>query len=327
MPSRWSASFDQDQAEPRPDPAPPQAPAPARTVSTTVTLASALVAVLAGFALARLTSARPDVPAAPSTASATQPTSGAGVMGSHNHAGGTAAAGGAGVVGLAVSAQGFTLEPQTRSQSAGDFRYRIIDKNRAPVTAFTGSGDKAMHLTVVRADLTGFQHLHPTMALDGTWTTPLSIPGSGAYRVYADFTATGADGSEQAVTLGVDHTAPGTFRPQPPPAPKREQVTGDITVTMEGTPLAGASVPLQFRVYAAGAPASAWLARHHGAFGRLVVIREGDFGVVPTYADAELVGGALKVWLTMPTPGRYRANLELDIDGRLRSVPYTLVVA
>ncbi|MEK8109242.1 hypothetical protein NKG94_40115 [Micromonospora sp. M12] len=39
-----------------------------------------------------------------------------------------------------------------------------------------------MHLIVVRRDLTGYQHLHPTMAKDGTWSVPLTLaqPGSGA---------------------------------------------------------------------------------------------------------------------------------------------------
>ena len=44
-----------------------------------------------------------------------------------------------------------------------------------------------MHLIVVRRDLTGFQHLHPEMAADGTWSTRVRLADAGSYRVFADF--------------------------------------------------------------------------------------------------------------------------------------------
>ena len=37
-----------------------------------------------------------------------------------------------------------------------------------------------MHLIVVRRDMTGFQHLHPKLARDGTWSTPVTLPEAGA---------------------------------------------------------------------------------------------------------------------------------------------------
>ena len=48
-----------------------------------------------------------------------------------------------------------------------------------------------MHLIVVRRDMSGFQHLHPRLGADGRWTTPLTIPEAGSYRVFADFKAGG----------------------------------------------------------------------------------------------------------------------------------------
>ena len=34
--------------------------------------------------------------------------------------------------------------------------------------------------------LTGFQHLHPTLASDGTWTAEVDLAEPGAWRVVAD---------------------------------------------------------------------------------------------------------------------------------------------
>lgn len=36
-----------------------------------------------------------------------------------------------------------------------------------------------MRFYLVRSDLTGYQHVHPTMAAGGVWTAP------GSYHVYA----------------------------------------------------------------------------------------------------------------------------------------------
>ena len=52
-----------------------------------------------------------------------------------------------------------------------------------------------MHLIVVRRDLTGYQHLHPTMTPDGTWRVPLTLPDPGVWRAYADFTVRDAAGA------------------------------------------------------------------------------------------------------------------------------------
>ena len=44
-----------------------------------------------------------------------------------------------------------------------------------------------MHLIVVRRDLSGFQHVHPDLAADGTWTMPLALDGRAAGGLFADF--------------------------------------------------------------------------------------------------------------------------------------------
>ena len=67
--------------------------------------------------------------------------------------------------------------------------------------------EKRMHLIVVRRDGRGFQHVHPTLDRDGTWSVPLTLPEAGAYRVFADFEHDG-----EASTLAADLTVDGAVR-------------------------------------------------------------------------------------------------------------------
>lgn len=70
------------------------------------------------------------------------------------------------------------------------------------MTEYLVEQTKDLHLNVVRADLGVLRHLHPTMADDGTWTAPVSLPGVGAYRVIAEFVARGEGGDGDHVILG-----------------------------------------------------------------------------------------------------------------------------
>ena len=94
------------------------------------------------------------------------------------------------VRGLSASTDGLTLELDRTPISRGvttDVAFRIRDRFGVAVRDFEVEHDKRMHLIVVRRDLTGFQHLHPTMAGSGTWHAGLTPPEAGSYRVFADF--------------------------------------------------------------------------------------------------------------------------------------------
>src|SRR5919112_2060826 len=97
------------------------------------------------------------------------------------------------VRGLAVSDGGLTLaleDTELERGGAGELRFRILDAG-APVRDFDVEHERRMHLIVVRRDGSGFQHLHPELAEDGTWSTQLTLADAGAYRVFADFSHDG----------------------------------------------------------------------------------------------------------------------------------------
>ncbi|HEX2356801.1 MAG TPA: hypothetical protein VHI50_10125 [Micromonosporaceae bacterium] len=244
----------------------------------------------------------------------------------HDHTG-AAAAGGVG--GLAVSAGGYTLVPATTTFPAGKastLRFRVDGPDRRPVTDFAIAHDKPLHLIVVRRDLTGYQHLHPTMGPDGTWSVSLTLPTPGSWRAYADFTAVGASGAQTPVTLGVDLAVAGDYRTVPLPAAARESTVDGLAATYEGTPQVGASAPLVFRVHAQDGSPLTDLERYLGSYGHLVVLREGDLGYVHVHPEPDLLGGAVKFWLAAPSPGSYRMFFDFQRGARVHTAEYTLVV-
>src|SRR5258708_29294072 len=92
--------------------------------------------------------------------------------------------------GLAKSASGFTFALQPTGLPAGkaaSLRFQITGPGGKAVTAFEPDQTKLMHFYLVRSDLTGYQHVHPAMAADGTWTAPLAAAQPGTYRAYASF--------------------------------------------------------------------------------------------------------------------------------------------
>jgi hypothetical protein len=48
------------------------------------------------------------------------------------------------------------------------WQFRILGADGRPVTAFEPEQTKLMHFYLIRSDLTGFQHIHPSMSPGGT---------------------------------------------------------------------------------------------------------------------------------------------------------------
>ena len=106
------------------------------------------------------------------------------------------------VRGLAVADDGLRLvvpTPELRRGRRDDAALRDHRRVRRAVRDFDVTHERRMHLIVVRRDLTGFQHLHPEQDADGRWSTPVTLPEAGSYRVLADFTRDG-----EAHTLASD---------------------------------------------------------------------------------------------------------------------------
>nr|WP_145777472.1 hypothetical protein [Micromonospora olivasterospora] len=294
------------------------------TLRLALVVGGLVLAVLLGFGLGRL-SPSPADPARLAVA-ADDHTHAPGT-GAHEHGVSVGGGGATDVGGLAVSTGGWTLTPLSEGFAAGrpgEFRLQVRDVQGRPVTRFAVVHDKPMHLIVVRRDLTGYQHLHPTMAADGTWSVPLTLPQPGAWRAYADFTVVGDDGGQTALTLGVDLAVPGGYAPRPLPAPAATATADGFTVSWSGEPRIGVTRPLRFQIRAGDSVPT--LERYLGAYGHLVALREGDLGYLHVHPEAGPPGEGVTFQLTVPGPGRYRLYLDFQVGGVVRTAEFTLAV-
>lgn len=284
-------------------------------VRTGVFVGGLALALVAGFGLGRLI--QPASPTAGVQPPAPQSTS-------DGHVHGPQAAAGSEVGGLAISSGGYTLTPM--SHAGGTLSFVIKGPDGKPVTNFATVHEKLLHLIVVRRDLTGYQHLHPSLAADGTWSVAADLSKPGVWRVFADFATANAAGVQTALTLGYDVTVPGHYQPTGVEPAARESTVDEHTVTYEGTPAVGATQPMLFRVFSNGAPVTD-LQPYLGSFGHLVVLRDGDLAYVHVHPEPQLAGGAVKFWLAAPSPGTYRMFFDYQVNGTVRTAQFTMVVA
>jgi len=234
---------------------------------------------------------------------------------------------GAAAGGLALSSGGLTLVPASttfRPGHAQKLSFTINGAGGAPITTYAIVHDKPLHLIVIRRDLSGYQHLHPTMAPDGTWSITLTLAAPGSYRAIVDFTAI-VGGQPVATTLGTDLTVAGSYAPLALPVPVRQVTSQNVTVAYDGTPRTESTQPILMTVTAPdGKPAA--LQPYLGAFGHLVMVRDGDLGYVHVHPEAALVDGKVKFWLAAPGPGRYRMFFDFQVAGRVHTAAWTAVV-
>jgi len=229
--------------------------------------------------------------------------------------------------GLASSRGGYTFTPTSTTLPAGTpttFSFRIVKDGHA-VTRFDVEHEKRMHLIVVRRDTAGFQHIHPTMDRDGTWSVPVALGAPGSYRAFADFTPAGGEGT----TLGVDLAAPGDFQPRTYDRATVSVVDG-YEVRLDGELVAGRTSEVTLTVTRDGRPVTD-LQPYLGAYGHLVALRGGDLAYLHVHPDGEpgdgrtAAGPSVTFYAEVPTAGTYRLFLDFKHGDVVRTAEFTVV--
>jgi hypothetical protein len=210
--------------------------------------------------------------------------------------------------GLAVAEDGLRLELASSSLPRGEataLRFRIAG---AKAGDFEVTHEKRMHLIVVRRDGRGFQHLHPTLNGDGTWSTPITLADPGAYRVFADFQRGGA-----AHTLAADLTVDGDADYVPFPQPTTIAETDGYTVQLNAH-----GAELGFAITRDGEPVQT--EPYLGAGGHLVALREGDLAFLHVHPTE---GRGVEFETDLEQGSRYRLYLQFKHDGRVHTAEFT----
>ncbi len=215
------------------------------------------------------------------------------------------------VRGLAVAEDGLRVEvadPELRRGARERLAFRIVDEHGDVVRDFDLAHERRMHLILARRDLTGFQHLHPRQAPDGTWSAAVKLPDPGSYRLFADFTRDG-EPHTLAADLRVDGDA--DLRPLPAPAATAMSDGGhDVALERHGS-------ELRFTITRDGRPVDT--EPYLGAGGHLVALREGDLAFLHVHPTGE--GTTFEA--TFPSHGRYRLFLQFREGGRVHTVAFT----
>ncbi|HEY9334965.1 MAG TPA: hypothetical protein VIQ79_11100 [Kribbella sp.] len=238
--------------------------------------------------------------------------------------------GGGQLPGLAVSDAGYTFAPARTSFTSGEkseLRFTIQGPDGKPVTQYTKTHEKDLHLIVVRRDLSGFHHVHPTMAADGTWSIPFTFTAGGTWRLYADFQPAGHDST---ITLGTDVNVVGMYVPVPVAEPASIYSFDGYDVTLQGAPVAGKESELTFTVSRGGKPVTD-LQPYLGAFGHLVSLRGGDLAYLHNHpaehAEPGMKGGpSITFGTTFPTAATYSLFLDFQHGGKVHTAEFTVKV-
>jgi plastocyanin len=207
---------------------------------------------------------------------------------------------------------------------SGTLSFTIVDhKGNVVRDGFEIEAERRLHLIVVRQDLTGYQHLHPTEAGDGTWSTPLTLDRAGTYRIYADFQRGGVKH-----VLAADLNAAGMYAPEPLPAPTPVTATEGFEVALEHAPLrAGKEADLDFTVSRHGRPVEA-VEPYLGARGHLVALRQGDLAYLHVHPhEGHQQAGVVPFAADFMSAGSYRLFLQFQVAGVVHTAAFTVEVS
>ncbi|MDX6232612.1 MAG: hypothetical protein QOH68_1596 [Nocardioidaceae bacterium] len=229
--------------------------------------------------------------------------------------------------GLQVAENGYRLvldEPQQRPNDAATLSFRVLGPDGQPLTDYATVHDKLLHFIVAKRDLSGFQHVHPTLDEHGTWTAKLSLD-AGRWRTFADFDPAGKD---PQLTLGADLSVAGDAAPKPLPKPSRTATVGDYTVTLDGDATVGGDSKLTLNIAKDGEPVTD-LQPYLAAYGHLVALRAGDLAYLHVHPDGEpgdgtKPGPGITFHASFPSESSYRLYLDFKHGDVVRTAEFTV---
>ncbi|WP_035841380.1 hypothetical protein [Kitasatospora azatica] len=241
--------------------------------------------------------------------------------------------------GLADAQDGYRLSGLPDTLPAGQgaaLRFSITAPDGRPLTDFAVEQTQRLHFYAIRSDLTGFQHLHPTLAGDGSggWTAQLAAPEAGTWRFYASFTPDSGPGKGRAYVLSRTATVPGPQSEVPLPAPAGSATTPDgytVTATVPGGRLmAGMAHELTVTVSKDGQPVTD-LQPYLETYAHLTAFHAGDQAFAhlhpETTATGERGGPTLTFHAELAEPGDWRLFLQFQTAGQLHTAALTLNAA
>ncbi|HJQ25768.1 MAG TPA: heavy metal-binding domain-containing protein [Blastocatellia bacterium] len=220
-------------------------------------------------------------------------------------------------------------------------RFAIFNpKTGQQVKDFQLTHDKLYHLFIVSQDMSEFQHIHPVLQSDGSFTIETRLPRAGLYKIYSDFYP--SDGTPQVLQ---QHIATAGYKPDLVAATARLVADTTFTKTVDGLQIelklepeeliAGQPVALKYHLTDAktGAPVRD-LVPYLGAMGHTLILSEDQADYVHSHPEEEVAPAADRSKLRggpdvtfnafLPRPGTYRVWTQFQRGERLTTVSFTI---
>jgi hypothetical protein len=212
----------------------------------------------------------------------------------------------------------------------------------------SGSGPHTgVHLIIVRDDLAYIIHQHPPVRPDGIFRQTVTFPAPGPYRVLVDAYPNIPGGQPNFQLFRTIHVA-GAYHPIKLPAYKPDLVVDGYHIDMQPHAPVHA-IQAEFIDVHVTDPHGArvefvpWF----GALAHAIFFHEGSLdyfhthicaanapncGSLPGVPATRISGhstapGKLTIGVLLPVPGTWRLFLQMKLDGRIVTAPYTLNVA
>jgi hypothetical protein len=208
---------------------------------------------------------------------------------------------------------------------------------RATVRSFATVHDKQFHLFVVSHDLEYYEHIHPVMDADGSWTIDVTVPKAGYYKLITDFLPLG--GTPQIIPQLLIAGEPGDLEAARAHLPSDDTFTktaGSMTLSLalprDGL-VAGRDEKLLYHIVdtKTGQPVRD-LEPYLAAYGHTLVLSEDALEYVhahpiellPDKIETAAGGPDLTFKALLPKPGRYRLWTQLKRGGVVTTARFTV---
>jgi hypothetical protein len=220
-------------------------------------------------------------------------------------------------------------------------RFAIFNpRTRGQVKEFHVTHDKLFHLFIVSQDMSDFQHIHPTLEPDGSFTIETTLARAGNYKIYSDIYPN--DGAPQVlqqnlVTAGYSSDLLGG-EPRLAPDTSLIKTAGGIKFELKLEPakiIAGQPSVLKYHLTdgATGQPVRD-LVPYLGAWGHTLILSEDQSDYVHSHPEelvpdsedkAKLRGGPDVTFnALLPRPGNYRIWSQFQRGDTLTTVSFTV---
>lgn len=208
---------------------------------------------------------------------------------------------------------GFQL--MTEHIHGGSATFHMRNPNGDTVTEFAEAHGALLHAVLIRPDLSDFQHVHPEINVDGSWTVAIDQPGQW-HLVFETVPVVNGVAESQSiiVTANVDDEAVVDAASLP---------AADDVVEVDG--LVVARNGFAFTVTSADGGAATGLEPYLEQVAHLVAIRQGDLAFSHLH-PLDSPAGTFDFRPGVAQPGTYRLFLQFGHSGSVLTVPFTVVL-